>query len=227
MCVSRLDTKLWTPRTDAFHELDLEIQSARGEHGQIGRTVFIASLSSTFRNMLCHFVKILLYPVVRFSFTLVTRVVAMLETLLLMSQSWKMSVSEPFNNPAPGSHRKWYEELPTQVEVSSFPAHNEVVPAALERRCRVLWRCFSKAWLVHVTSSCVSSQTISTESWSKRAALEATISRRCLRAISNVSEKWLPFWIRGINRRIWRASGRSTSNLWHPWLRSRPLLPVC
>ena len=95
--------------------------------------------------MLCHFVKILLYPVVRFSFALVTRVVAMLETLLLMSQSWKMSVTEPFKNPVPGNHRmsyelvqllgvlscpKRYEELPNQVEVSSFPAHNEVVPAA-------------------------------------------------------------------------------------------------
>ena len=97
---------------------------------------------------MCHFVKILLYPVVRFSFALVTRVVAMLETLLLMSQSWKMSVTEPFKN-LPGNHRmsRWslfnflgvlcslscpkrYEELPNQVEVSSFPAHNEVVPAA-------------------------------------------------------------------------------------------------
>ena len=54
--------------------------------------------------MACHFVKFLLYPVVQFSFALVTRVVAMLETLLLMSQSWKMSVTEPFN-PVPGNQR--------------------------------------------------------------------------------------------------------------------------
>ena len=61
-------------------------------------------------------------------------------------------------------------------------------------RCGALWEHFRKTWLAPVTSSCVFLPTTSTESWLKRAAVAATIWKRC-------------------SKQIWRGLGRMVAIL--------------